>query len=63
MISQMYVYNDYWKANKSILLYPSEQSQNSSISDGCLDQCSIGKLHILEDKKLNDKVGYDIDRF
>jgi 5-methylcytosine-specific restriction enzyme subunit McrC len=61
-LRQMYVYNDYWRAQKSVLLYPSQKSQKPKFInfEGSQDQCSIGQLHILEGKKLNDRIGYEI---
>ena len=62
-LRQMYVYNDYWKSFKAVLLYPSE-NQNLKPAfhpfDGKGHQCGIGKINVLEGHKLNTQVGEHI---
>jgi 5-methylcytosine-specific restriction enzyme subunit McrC len=62
-LRQMYVYNDYWKSDKAMLLYPSNESsfngfvpyeENSSTPGH--HECGIGKISIFDsDKKNLDK--------
>ena len=53
-LRQMYVYNDYWKSSKSILLYPAQFTNIRYDSFICFDDrehsCSIGKLNIVDEK-------------
>jgi 5-methylcytosine-specific restriction enzyme subunit McrC len=68
-LRQMYVYNDYWKSDKAMLLYPSNETffggfvafeKNSSKDNQ--HKCSLGKISIFKRNKttLNDKIGEDI---
>lgn len=62
-LRQMYVYNDYWKSDKAMLLYPSnENSFNGFVpyeensSKPSYHECGIGKISIFDsDKKNLDK--------
>lgn len=61
-LRQMYVYNDYWKSKRSLLLYPSNQtdlhhSQFIAFEDSN-HGCALGKLSVFTDEgRLNDKIG------
>jgi 5-methylcytosine-specific restriction enzyme subunit McrC len=68
-LRQMYVYNDYWKSFKAMLLYPSNKStfsgfvefeKNSSKSNQ--HKCGLGKISIFnnDEKTLNETIGDDI---
>ncbi len=69
-LRQMYVYNDYWKTTKSLLLYPSNNSDLGifknfeSIIDGeeyHRHQCALGRISIFnEENKLCEKLGETI---
>ena len=61
-LRQMYVYNDYWKSVRAMLLYPSEASvppdfKNFRKRD---HQCAVGRLNILENGKLKSDIGKEI---
>lgn len=54
-LRQMYVYNDYWKSSKAILLYPSQINDYNNfksfkkITDKENHQCALGKISIFND--------------
>lgn len=61
-LRQMYVYNDYWKSVRAMLLYPAEASvppdfKNFRQRD---HQCAVGRLNILENGKLKSDIGKEI---
>ncbi len=61
-LRQMYVYNDYWKSVRAMLLYPAEVSvppdfKNFRQRD---HQCAVGRLNILENGKLKLNIGREI---
>lgn len=68
-LRQMYVYNDYWKSDKAMLLYPSNKTFFGDFvafeENGSKDnqhKCSLGKISIFKQNEttLNDKIGDDI---
>lgn len=68
-LRQMYVYNDYWKSFKAMLLYPSNKSTFTGFvafenNNSKLDQhkCGLGEISIFKpgETALNDKIGEDI---
>lgn len=61
----MYVYNEYWDSEKAILLYPSQINEEiydkeKNIFIGKKHSCSIGKVSIFNDEKLNINLGIKI---
>jgi len=67
-LKQMYVYNMYWDAPKSILLYPMSNTKddgefgNFHMGRDGINQCKVGFISVLNDKKngLNIKIGTEI---
>lgn len=66
-LRQMYVYNEYWRCRKSLLLYPSNQSDFKGfvefvkISDNDQHQCGLGKISVLNaDGSLDSDIGRKI---
>lgn len=66
-LRQMYVYNDYWKSNKAILLYPSQINDYDNfksfnkIKETEHHQCALGKISIFNevgelDNLIGDKI-------
>lgn len=60
----MYVYNEYWKSNKAMLLYPSNlpYTQNIEFTPFKNEKhaCSLGKISVFKDEILNSDVGLEI---
>lgn len=66
-LRQMYVYNDYWKSTKALLLYPSNKNNYPVFDRFKKDpddhhRCGLGKISIFkaDDVGLNDKIGEEI---
>jgi 5-methylcytosine-specific restriction enzyme subunit McrC len=68
-LRQMYVYNDYWKSDKAMLLYPSNQTSFNGFlqyeennSKDSQHKCGLGKISIFntDGKTLNETIGDDI---
>ncbi|WP_312825726.1 5-methylcytosine restriction system specificity protein McrC [Epilithonimonas sp.] len=64
-LRQMYVYNEYWKSQRSLLLYPSNntllkfeiQDQFVPLKGDEHHHCSLGKISVLSDGKLCENIG------
>ncbi len=63
-LRQMYVYNEYWNSRKSLLLYPSNQSDFKGfvefvkLSENEHHQCGLGKISVLNtDESLDTDIG------
>lgn len=63
-LRQMYVYNEYWKSKKALLLYPSNNSELDQfsrfekISEDEHHQCGLGKISVLNSfGQLDDIIG------
>ena len=65
-LRQMYVYNDYWKSDKAMLLYPSNQTSFNGFvefeenpSKEIQHQCGLGKISIFnsDGKTLKENIG------
>jgi len=59
-LRQMYVYNDYWDSFKAVLLYPSETKSikpKFHAFNNKEHECGLGKINVLEGRKLNPDIG------
>jgi 5-methylcytosine-specific restriction enzyme subunit McrC len=68
-LRQMYVYNDYWKSDKAMLLYPANKTSFSGFdkfeengSKGYQHKCGLGSISIFnaDCKTLNENIGDNI---
>ncbi|MCB0736865.1 MAG: restriction endonuclease [Bacteroidetes bacterium] len=65
-LKQMFAYNKYWGANKSVLLYPWVGQNEKGFGDFVIDeegrnQCKLGFVSVLNDKStLNQHIGLEI---
>ena len=68
-LRQMYVYNDYWKSIKAVLVYPSNSSDSPKFRnfEGIIEneehhQCGLGKISIFnaDNSALSSSVGLEI---
>lgn len=64
-LKQMYAYNMYWNASKSMLLYPSSNHENSEFGmfhkgrDG-ENMCKLGFIEVIKENELNPHLGLEI---
>jgi len=63
-LRQMYVYNEYWKSTRSLLLYPSNSNSLNDfrsfvqIKEDLNHQCGLGRISILNNEgKLDESIG------
>jgi len=63
-LRQMYVYNEYWKSKRSLLLYPSNSNNLNNfksfvqIKEDPNHQCGLGRISILNNEgKLDESIG------
>jgi len=61
-LRQMYVYNEYWKSSRSLLLYPSNQTdlhtEQFITYEDSSHSCALGKLSVFNaNGKLNEHIG------
>jgi len=64
-LKQMYAYNMYWEANKSMLLYPTSEFYETDFGKfhkGRTEknQCKLGFIKVMENNNLNMNIGTDI---
>jgi 5-methylcytosine-specific restriction enzyme subunit McrC len=68
-LRQMYVYNDYWRSTKAILLYPSNNSEQPTfknfealVDSQSYHQCGLGKISIFnnDESGLSNSIGEEI---
>lgn len=68
-LRQMYVYNDYWKSTKAVLVYPSNYSDSPKFKnfEGIFEneehhQCGLGKISIFnqDNLALSSSIGHEI---
>lgn len=61
-LRQMYVYNDYWKSVRSMLLYPASTTVAPDFKNykDREHQCAVGRLNIIRDGKLKTDLGREI---
>jgi 5-methylcytosine-specific restriction enzyme subunit McrC len=69
-LRQMYVYNDYWKSDKAMLLYPSNKASiinaNNFVSFEKVENknehhsCALGKISIFDGEQLDENIGAKI---
>lgn len=61
-LRQMYVYNDYRKSVRAMLLYPAEKSVPPNFVDFHQrdHKCAIGRLNIIENGRLKKNLGKEI---
>jgi 5-methylcytosine-specific restriction enzyme subunit McrC len=66
-LKQMYVYNMYWKSEKSMLLYPTTKELNTNFGkfhkgkDGD-NLCKLGFVKVMKGNELNTNIGLEILR-
>lgn len=63
-LRQMYVYNEYWDSKKAMLLYPSNEPSVDIVEFTPFTNdkhfCSLGKISIFNNNKLDDNIGLKI---
>ncbi|MFY7846270.1 McrC family protein [Chryseobacterium gambrini] len=63
-LRQMYVYNEFWKSTRAMLLYPSQitslHSERFILFDDNKHSCSLGKVSIFDADKLDALIGEKI---
>lgn len=66
-LKQMFVYNLYWEAEQSILLYPKTLQQSSITGDYAklqqipgTNRCTIGFVEVIRNNALNPDIGNDV---
>lgn len=64
-LKQMYVYNMYWKSEKSMLLYPAMKELNTDFGKFHKGRendnlCKLGFVKVMNGKELNLNIGYEI---
>jgi 5-methylcytosine-specific restriction enzyme subunit McrC len=67
-LKQMYIYNLFWECNRSILIYPAQNSNNNHgdyydyrDKKALYNKCSVQTINILdEENKLNKMLGENL---
>jgi 5-methylcytosine-specific restriction enzyme subunit McrC len=64
-LKQMYVYNMYWKSERSMLLYPTSKELNTDFGKfhkGRIEEnlCKLGFIKVMENNQLNLNIGIEI---